>query len=169
MNTVNDKIQDLISQIGPVFPDIDAVIQTEDPSWAIQFVDELVVMIEQLEHPDRMVFSSEIGTVADDQELPIYEALLCYNLLWKDTGGVKIGLAGPKGILIVTTELLLDGLTLMTFQEALTNFTNIAKSLGKYVIRDKKILLRYPMSILIVCIYKHKQSLTGSSLRVFNS
>lgn len=138
MNTVNDKIQDLISQIGPVFPDIDAVIQTEDPSWAIQFVDELVVMIEQLEHPDRMVFSSEIGTVADDQELPIYEALLCYNLLWKETGGVKIGLAGPKGILIVTTELLLDGLTLMTFQEALTNFTNIAKSLGKYVIRDKK-------------------------------
>ena len=138
MNTVNDKIQDLISQIGPVFPDIDAVIQTEDPSWAIQFVDELVVMIEQLEHPDRMVFSSEIGTVADDQELPVYEALLCYNLLWKDTGGVKIGLAGPKGILIVTTELLLDGLTLMSFQEALTNFTNIAKSLGKYVIRDKK-------------------------------
>lgn len=138
MNTVNDIIQDLISQIGPVFPDIDAVIQTEDPSWAIQFVDELIVMIEQLEHPDRMVFSSEIGTVADDQELPIYEALLCYNLLWKDTGGVKIGLAGPKGILIVTSELLLDGLTLMTFQEALTNFTNIAKSLGKYVIRDKK-------------------------------
>ena len=143
MNTVIDKIQDLISQIGPVFPDIDAVIQTEDPSWAIQFVDELVVMIEQLEHPDRMVFSSEIGTVADDQELPVYEALLCYNLLWKDTGGVKIGLAGPKGILIVTTELLLDGLTLMTFQEALTNFTNIAKSLGKYVIRDKK----YPSSL----------------------
>ena len=138
MNTVNDKIQDLISQIGPVFLDIDAVIQTEDPSWAFQFVDELVVMIEQLEHPDRIVFSSEIGTVADDQELPVYEALLCYNLLWKDTGGVKIGLAGPKGILIVTTELLLDGLTLMTFQEALTNFTNIAKSLGKYVIRDKK-------------------------------
>lgn len=138
MNTVNDIIQDLISQIGPVFPDIDAVIQTEDPSWAIQFVDELIVMIEQLEHPDRMVFSSEIGTVADDQELPIYEALLCYNLLWKDTGGVKIRLAGPKGILIVTSELLLDGLTLMIFQEALTNFTNIAKSLGKYVIRDKK-------------------------------
>jgi hypothetical protein len=138
MNTVNDKIQDLISQIGPVFPDIDAVIQTEDPSWAIQFVDELVVMIEQLENPDRMVFSSEIGALTDDQELPVYEALLCYNLLWKDTGGVKIGLAGPKGILIVTTELLLDGLTLMSFQEALTNFTNISRSLGKYVVRDKK-------------------------------
>ncbi len=138
MNTVNDKIQDLISQIGPVFPDIDAVIQTEDPSWAIQFVDELVVMIEQLEHPDRMVFSSEIGTVADDQELPVYEALLCYNLLWKDTGGVKIGLAGPKGTLIVTSELLLDGLTLMSFQDALTNFTNIARSLSKYVLKDKK-------------------------------
>lgn len=138
MNTVNDKIQDLISQIGPVFPDIDAVIQTEDPSWAIQFVDELVVMIEQLEQPDRMVFSSEIGAVTDDQELPVYEALLCYNLLWKDTGGVKIGLAGPKGTLIVTSELLLDGLTLMSFQEALTNFTNIARSLSKYVLKDKK-------------------------------
>lgn len=138
MTTVNEKIQDFISQIGPVFPDIDAVIQTEDPSWAIQFVDELVVMIEQLEHPDRMVFSSEIGAVTDDQELPIYEALLCYNLLWKDTGGVKIGLAGLKGTLIVTCELLLDRLTLMSFQDALTNFTNISRSLSKYVLQDKK-------------------------------
>ena len=132
------KFQIMMEEVGPEVSDIETVIQNKDRDWAIQFVDELVVMIEQLEHPDRMVFSSEIGTVADDQELPIYEALLCYNLLWKDTGGVKIGLAGPKGILIVTTELLLDGLTLMTFQEALTNFTNIAKSLGKYVIRDKK-------------------------------
>ena len=146
MNTVNDKIQDLISQIGPVFPDIDAVIQTEDPSWAIQFVDELVVMIEQLEHPDRMVFSSEIGTVADDQELPIYEALLCYNLLWKDTGGlsvyetllcynllwrdtggVKMALGGPEGEILLIYEMYMQETNLNEFKTVLLNFLNIAK------------------------------------------
>ena len=133
MNTVNDKIQDLISQIGPVFPDIDAVIQTEDPSWAIQFVDELVVMIEHLEHPDRMVFSSEIGTVADDQELPVYEALLCYNLLWKDTGGVKMALSGPGGELVLLYELFVSDLSLNELQTVLANFVSIAQVWSVYV------------------------------------
>lgn len=134
-NTV-EQIQQLMAELGPSLSDIDAVVQTEDPSWAIQFSDETVLIIEPSEEPARMVFSTELGSASDSLQLPIYQTLLCYNLLWRETGGVKIGLAGPKGALILSSELCLDGLTLMNLQDAINNFLNIARSWSKYVIGE---------------------------------
>lgn len=134
-NTV-EKIQQLMAELGPSLPDIDAVVQTEDPSWAVQFSDETVLIIEPSEDPARMVFSTELGSASDSLQLPIYQTLLCYNLLWRETGGIKIGLAGPKGALILSSELCLDGLTLMNLQDAINNFLNIARSWSKYVIGE---------------------------------
>jgi len=66
-------------------------------------------------------------------QLPIYETLLCYNLLWRQTGGVKIGLAGPKGSLIVSTEVCVEGLTLNDLQQELMNFVTIVRAWSRYV------------------------------------
>lgn len=131
-NTV-EKIQSLIQDLGPSSPDIDAIVQTEEPSWAIQYSDETVVIIEASEEPARMVLSSELGSPNDSLQLPIYETLLCYNLLWRETGGVKIGLAGPKGALILSCELCLENLNLMDLQEGLSTFTSIVRTWSKYV------------------------------------
>ena len=90
MTTTIEKIQQFLQELGPNTPDIDAVVQTEDPSWAIQFSDETIVIIEPAEDPPRMVLSSELGSANESLQLPIYETLLCYNLLWRETGGVKI-------------------------------------------------------------------------------
>ncbi len=128
-----EKIQQLLQELGPATPDIDAVVQTEEPSWAIQFSDETIIIIEPAEDPDRMVLSAELGSASDRFQLPIYETLLCYNLLWRDTGGVKIGLAGPKGELIMSTEICLDGLLLGALQEGITAFAKLAKSWISYV------------------------------------
>ena len=128
-----EKIQQLMQELGPNTPDIDAVVQTEEPSWAIQFSDETVVIIESAEDPGRMVLSAELGSASDRLQLPIYETLLCYNLLWRDTGGVKIGLAGTKGELIISTEICLDGLLLASLQQGLADFANISRSWKSYV------------------------------------
>lgn len=128
-----EKIQQLLQELGPNTPDIDAVVQTEEPSWAIQFSDETIVIIEPAEDPERMVLSAELGSASDKLQLPIYETLLCYNLLWRDTGGVKIGLAGPKGELIISTEICLEGLLLSTLQQGIADFAKIARSWAGYV------------------------------------
>lgn len=133
MSSTVEKIQTLIQELGPVSPDIDAVVQTEEPSWAIQYSDETIVIIEAAEEPQRIVLSSELGSPNDSLQLPIYETLLCYNLLWRETGGVKIGLAGPKGSLILSCELCLEGLRLMDLQEGMTNFITIVRTWAKYV------------------------------------
>ena len=133
MTSAIETIQKLLQELGPNTPEIDAIVQTEEPSWAIQFSDETIVIVEPVEEPGRMMLSAELGSASDSLQLPIYETLLCYNLLWRETGGVKIGLAGPKGSLIISTEILLQGLLLSDFQQGLVNFATIARSWTKYV------------------------------------
>jgi hypothetical protein len=108
-------------------------VQTEEPSWAIQFSDETIVIIEAAEDPARMVFSAELGSANDTNQHAVYEALLCYNLMWRDTGGVKIGLAGPQGALIISTELCLESLMLNDLQLNLKNFLKITRSWQGFV------------------------------------
>jgi hypothetical protein len=136
MASTIEQIQKLVQELGPATADIDAVVQTEEPSWAIQYADETIVIIEAAEEPARMILSSELGSPTDSLQLPIYETLLCYNLLWRETGGVKIGLAGPKGALILSCELCLEGLSLMDLQEGMKNFTAIVRTWSKYVTGD---------------------------------
>ncbi len=113
--------------------DIDAIVQTEEPSWAIQFSDETIVIIEATEDPARMVFSAELDSANDTNQRAIYEALLCYNLMWRDTGGIKIGLGGPQGALIISSELCLEGLMLNDLQFTLKNFLKITRSWQGFV------------------------------------
>ena len=133
MATTIEQIQQLIQELGPHMQDIDAIVQTEEPSWAIQFSDETIIIIEAAEEPARMVFSAELDSANDANQHTVYEALLCYNLMWRDTGGVKIGLAGPQGALIISTELCLEGLMLNDLQFTLKNFLKITRSWQGFV------------------------------------
>ena len=133
MSITVEKIQQLLQELGPSTPEIDAVAQTDDPSWAIQFSDETIVLIEPTEDPGRMVISADLGTATNSLQQSTYETLLCYNLLWRQTGGVKIGLAGPKGSLIITTELSVEGVTLNDLQQELMNFVTIVRAWSRYV------------------------------------
>ncbi len=131
--TTIEQIEQLIKELGPAMPDIDAVVQTEDPSWAIQFSDETIIIIEPADDPSRMVISAELGAAAETQQRVVYETLLCYNLMWRDSGGVKIGLAGPQGALIISVDVCVQGLTLLGLQQELERFLKIARSWSQYV------------------------------------
>ena len=133
MATTVEQIQQLMQELGPATPDIDAVVQTEEPSWAIQFSDESIIIVEPADEPARLVMSADIGTAPEAAERHLYEALLSYNLLWRDNGGVKIGLAGPKGSLIINWEICVDGLRLPDLQSAIRRFLKTASSWQHYV------------------------------------
>ncbi len=138
MATATEQIQQLLQEIGPSMPDIDAVVQTEEPSWAIQFSDETVIILEAAEDPSRIVISAEMGAVHDAQQRVIYETLLCYNLMWRNSGGVKIGLAGPQGTLIVSADICLDNLTLADLQQEISKFLKITRSWTQYIAKAGK-------------------------------
>jgi hypothetical protein len=133
MATTTEQIQQLLKELGPSMSEIDAVVQTEEPSWAIQFSDETIVIIEPADEPSRVVISAELGAAAEALQRTVYETLLCYNLMWRDSGGVKIGLAGPQGALIISTEICLQGLVLADLQQHLNTFLKIVRSWTEYV------------------------------------
>lgn len=133
MATNLQRMQIMMEEIGPVMPSIEAVIQSEEKNWAIQFDDQSIVMLEWAEKPDRVVLTAMLGTPSESMQLSVYETLLCYNLLWKDTGGVKMALSGPGGELILLYELFSTDLTLNELQTVLSNFVSIAQVWSVYV------------------------------------
>ncbi len=141
MTTTIECIQQLVQEIGPSMPEIDAVVQTEEPSWAIQFSDEIIIILEAAEDPPRIVLSAELGAAGEEQQRLVYETLLCYNLMWRDSGGIKIGLAGPQGALILSADICLDNLTLSSLQQEFNKFRKIARSWTCYVSQTEQAAL----------------------------
>jgi hypothetical protein len=131
--TTIEQIENLVKELGPAMSDIDAIVQTEDPSWAIQFSDETIIILEPADDPSRIVISTELGAAAEAQQRTVYETMLCYNLMWRDSGGVKIGLAGPQGALIISTDVCIEGLTLQDLKQEIERFLQIARSWTQYV------------------------------------
>ena len=133
MATNLERMQIMMEEIGPSMPEIEAVIQSENTNWAIQFEDQSIVMLEWAEQPDRVVLTTMLGTPSESMQLSVYETLLCYNLLWRDNGGVKVGLAGPQGALIISAEVCLEGMSLMNLQEELNKFLKITRSWVQHI------------------------------------
>jgi hypothetical protein len=131
--TTIEQIENLVKELGPAMSDIDAIVQTEDPSWAIQFSDETIIILEPADDPSRIVISTELGAAAEAQQRTVYETMLCYNLMWRDSGGVKIGLAGPQGALIISTDVCIESLTLQELTQEIQRFLTIARSWAQYV------------------------------------
>jgi hypothetical protein len=134
-------MQAMMEEIGPAMAEIEAVIQSDDKKWAIQFEDQSIIMLEWTERPDRIVLSSMLGIPSETMQLSVYEALLCYNLLWKDTGGVKMALAGPGGDLMLLYELYVDQLMLNDLQIVISNFSSISQVWSVYVTGESQELL----------------------------
>lgn len=144
---IPESIQLLMQEIGPDMPEIDAVMQSEENSWAIQFDDETVVQIEWADEPSRLVLSSALGQVNPEMRLPVYETLLSYNLLWQDTGGVKAALAGPGGEVSLLYELFADtSLSLGDLRTVLLNFMQLTQLWTAYVKSDASAPVNIPMS-----------------------
>ncbi len=133
MATNLERMQIMMEEIGPSMSEIEAVIQSEEKNWAIQFEDQSIVMLEWTDNPDRVVLSAMLGTASESMQLSVYETLLCYNLLWKDTGGVKMALSGPGGELVLLYELFASNLSLNELQTVLANFVSIAQVWSVYV------------------------------------
>lgn len=93
-------------------------------------------MLEWAESPDRVVLTAMLGVPSESMQLSVYETLLCYNLLRKDTGGVKMALSGPGGELVLLYELFASNLNRNELQTVLINFVSISQVWSMYVTGD---------------------------------
>ena len=90
------SLDSLLAEIGPRDPDIMEALRLEDDLWVVRF-ENVDIEIERDAETDRFVLSTDVGPVAAERQAKIYETLLVYNLLWRETGGVRMGLAEADG------------------------------------------------------------------------
>ena len=62
--------------------------------WAVMFDADTTVMLDPVTEQQKLVLSIDLGRPAQESRLVTYETMLAYNVLWQETGGVKMGL-GP--------------------------------------------------------------------------
>ncbi len=94
----------LMSEVGPLDETILACIKTPDGTYAIRF-EEVDVLVERDGDRDRIALSVEIGAPQPTNALSVYETLLSYNLLWQETGGVRMALTGKGGNVVQFVDL----------------------------------------------------------------
>ena len=126
-----EQIHQLFEELGPASDDVAGVAQTGDNSWAVAYDDDTIVSFEFVAEQDKLVLSIDLGAAEESRRLAVYSALLSYNFLWRETGGVKMALGGDD--LYQLFELNAVGLTLTDLRNVLGNFVEKARAFRSFV------------------------------------
>lgn len=133
MSAYRDTVQLIMQEIGPQTPDIDAVVQHGEDSWALQLGDTSIIFMEHATDPDRLVLSTELGMPVPQRRLEVCQLMLSYNLLWEENAGLTMALGGPEGGATLLSEWRSEEPELQNFQEALRKFTQVARAWRSYI------------------------------------
>jgi hypothetical protein len=128
-----NAIQQLMQELGPQTSTVDAVVQHGEKTWAVQLDDDSIVLMEWGGEPERLVLSTDLGVPLEERRLDAYQLLLCYNLLWRESGGLKTALGGPEGSAMLLYEWSGEQATLMEMQTVLHNFSRVGAMWRSYI------------------------------------
>lgn len=91
-----EAVSELIASIGPLVDDIMMIEQLEEDRWLLVFDEESALEIECDPVANKLVFTSILCPVVEENRTEIYQALLNFNFLWRETGGVRMALDGDQ-------------------------------------------------------------------------
>jgi hypothetical protein len=74
----------------------------------------------------RAVLSTAVGTPHTARVSHLHKLLLQYNLLWRETSGVRMAIDEPEGEVVMLYDLILAGLDSLLLQNILGNFAAAA-------------------------------------------
>ena len=80
-----EKLETLLSEIGPLVDSIQAIEKVAEATWNIEIEPELTITVEWMEDTSRLVFSSELAAVEEGTREVVLERMLNYNVLWTAT------------------------------------------------------------------------------------
>jgi hypothetical protein len=125
--------QALIHQLGPAVSEIESIVQEEIDSWVIRFFNGEYLHITFQTSPSRWVMSCQLDQPDDSNQVQVYEAMLCTNLLYQGVAPVKVALSEPGGVLLLIGEFQQAGSALEDLQMLLQQFQLVAEHLSDQI------------------------------------
>jgi len=121
-----DLVQRVLEELGPTLEQVN-VYQAGDGNWLVSFDEQTLVELEFDEDQNKLCLSIEVGDPPKESRFDTYEALLIYNYLGNETGGVRMALDGPSGAVVQTFDMNADGLDVSKLIAVLSNFVDKAR------------------------------------------
>jgi len=126
-----EQIQEFLEQLGPACDDVASIAQIGDRTWAVAYDENTIVALEFIPNRSVIVLTLDLGKPADDRRIEVYGAMLNFNALWRETGGVKTAMI--DGELFQHYDLAVADLTLGDLRNVLGNFVEKARVFRRFV------------------------------------
>jgi len=138
-------LKGIIREFGDTADGPMKITAVEDGGWTLWWDDMEILSTEWADAPPRLVSTIPLGRVAPTRRLAVYEAMLTYNLLWRQTGGARLGLGGPEGEATLIHEIEAEHITVPALGAALGKACRIAGAWRRFVLERTSDELMSPM------------------------
>lgn len=117
-----DELNALMTELGPKLDALQVKHFEGKNFWTVLF-DEAVLLYVDLD-PARqtLVVSADVAEPLPEARLARYEMILQYNNLWTETGGLRMALDSPEGVVVLLVDVPLAGITRETLATLCGNF-----------------------------------------------
>ena len=134
-----EYISQRLTEIAPETRNLSVVIQDDEATWTLAFEDEITVLVllEWADRPRRLVLSADIGKPPAHRAADIQAAALSYNMLWRETGGARIGMGGEEGDLLLIRDIDAQSVQGEEFVLLLEQFADLAQWWENFVTSER--------------------------------
>ncbi len=121
-----EKLETLLSEIGPLVDSIQAIEKVAEATWNIEIEPELTITVEWMEDTSRLVFSSELAAVEEGTREVVLERMLNYNVLWTATDRATLAMLPLSNTAVLVADTWSEGLAKQDLAAFLEHFAGQA-------------------------------------------
>ena len=119
------NLENLMAEVGPLI-DAGEVRQYEPTRWAIAFDDDFGVEVEHDVDLNKLVLYTNLGHAPTGDEAASYKLLLHVATMWRETGGLRMGLDPVDDTVVQIYDFPLAGVELEDLEVQIRNFADTA-------------------------------------------
>ena len=130
------ELEKLMTDVGPLVEAVE-VRQYTPERWAIAFDEDFVVDIEHDTDAGKLVFYADLGQPLPGEENAVYKLLLYVATMWRETGGLRMGLNPGDDRVTQVYDFPLAGLEIEDLEIHLRNFAHSALHARKVLVTSE--------------------------------
>lgn len=130
---LNTALNDMLAAIGEANSEIAAILQVEPGHWAVGYQDDTTIEVECVEGSNRLTLTCGLGIPKLEHIDRIRHVMLNYNLMWRESGGMRMGLSGPGDEAYLIGDIYLPDTSEASLDQALYNMAALGRVWNRFV------------------------------------
>eukprot|EP01037_Dinobryon_pediforme_P024656 gene24656-26521_t len=99
-----DTVRTLLTETATQESQIASLLQVGDATFEIDTEVGVTITLDYDGATGRLMLSADVGTPAANAREVLYDAMLNYGMLWRETGNVRLAVAGKNGQAVLLAD-----------------------------------------------------------------